>query len=241
MKRLLTAVLLILLSIPAYGIELSDPDPEDTRRITAIIQYTSEFRFGDNLKKGDEVVYEVNDETQSEEYADHTLRVIDRNNNTTTVLELFEGNELFVEFFNKTKEVVRIWGKDIVGGDHELTLLSQQEVEEVVGKTNIDKNPMKELCKWKVTTPRENYSVKDKQIQCKLIELDIDETLPSKVQDGLRENSSEISVLMSNDVPKMLPLVPVAVACTGKKEFLMDNAGFVRNNNLRLKSYRKGD
>jgi hypothetical protein len=241
MRRILFAFLMILLTIPVFCIELSEPDPEDTRRITAIIQYTSEFRFGDNLKKGDEVVYEVNEE-ENEEYAEHVLKVIDKNDTKTTVLELFEGNELYVEFLNTSKKVTRIWGKDIAGGDHNLTLLSQNEIDEVVGKAKLNEDLMKNINKWKVSNLRDNYEVANQQVQCREIELDIDKLdLPESAKDKLREKKTESSILVSNDIPKMLPLVPVAVPNIGKKEFLTDNAGFVRNNNLRLKSFKRGE
>lgn len=47
-------------------------------------------------------------------------------------------------------------------------------------------------------------------------------------------------IVLSDDVPKLLPLVPVAVSNITKKELLTeDNAGFVSNNLLRLKYFNK--
>ena len=42
-------------------------------------------------------------------------------------------------------------------------------------------------------------------------------------------------IILSNDVPKLLPLVPIAVTNLAKKEILArNNAGFVSNKNLKL-------
>ena len=234
--------MLIIFAFQIFCIELSEPDPEDTKRITAIIQYTSEIRFSSNLNKGDEVVYEVNEENKTEEYSKHILRVIDKNDSTTTVLELFEGNELYIEFFNTTKKVKKIWGKDIAGGEHNLTLLLDKELREIIESKNNLTRSISKINKWKIANPKDDYEVNNSRISYMKIELDIDNMdVPEKTKKVLRENKAENTLLLSNDVPKMLPLVPVAFTNMSKKEILKENdAGFVENDNLRLKSFKRG-
>lgn len=241
MKKLIFMLSLITILMPIYSFELSEPDPEDTKRITAIIQYTSELRFGDDLKKGDEVVYEVNDEAISEEYSNHILRVIDRNDSTTTILELFEGNELYVEFKNSNKKVIKIWGKDIAGGDHSLTLLSENKLNNIITEISTNTPENIRLKKWKISEIRDEMDINNQIINCKKIDLDIDNLdLPKSVKNELRGKKSETYITLSDDVPKMLPLVPVAFISISKRELLTnENAGFVENNNLKLKSFIK--
>ncbi len=242
MKKLLLSVLLIIFTIQIFCIELSEPDPVDTKRITAIIQFTSEFRFSSNLNEGDEVIYEVNEENKTEEYSEHILKVIEKNDSTTTVLELFEGNKLFVEFTNSNKRVVRIWGKDIAGGDHNLTLLSDNELREIIESKNNLTRSLSKINKWNVSNAKDEYEVNNRRISYMKIELDVENLdIPEKTKKVLRENKAENSLLISNDIPKMLPLVPVAFTNMSKKEILIENdAGFVENNNLRLKSFKRG-
>lgn len=241
MKKLLLVIIVILILLPVFGLELSEPDPEDTKRITAIIQFTSVFRFGDNLKKGDEVVYEVNTEVKTDEFSEHILRVIDKNDNNTTILELFEGNELYVQFENISKRVIRIWGKDIAGGDHFLNLLSADELDNIVTKKYNNTPDEIKLNKWKTTEANEEYDVNNQFINCMTIELDIDNLdLPTTLKEKMRKEKNDNLITLSNDIPKMLPLVPVAFINLSKKELLKnDNAGFVQNKNLKLRSYIK--
>jgi hypothetical protein len=241
MKKALLAFILITMVLPIYSIELSEPDPEDTKRITAIIQYTSVFRFGNNLKKGDEVVYEVNEVVKTDEYSEHILKVIDKDNNSTTVLEIFEGNELYIQFESNTKKVIKIWGKDIAGGDHFLTLLSDNELDNIITEKNNNTPEEIKLNKWKTSEPSDEYDVNNQVIHCKIIELDIDNLdLPATLKEKMRKENNENSITLSDDIPKMLPLVPVAFTNTSKREMLTyDNAGFVQNINLTLKSFIK--
>lgn len=241
MKKALILLVAIKLGFAffCYGqIELSEPVPEDTKRITAIIQYTSSFRFGDDLKLGEKVVYQVNNVDNPEDYSEHSLEVISRNDSTTIVLELFEGNELYVEFRNISKKVTAIWGKDILGGNHILTLLTENELQEIE-KTKEQKVPKKlKLSNWKVSSELIDYQLNDSNISCKKIEIDnINGELSAEMVDILNQ---EEKMIMSDEIPKMLPLVPVAFVNISKKDALKNtNSGFVQNNNLTLKNFIK--
>ncbi|PID28756.1 MAG: hypothetical protein CSB55_03135 [Candidatus Cloacimonadota bacterium] len=242
MRKLLLVFLMIIITSQISGIELSEPDPDDTKRITAVIQLTSEFRFSSNLNEGDEVIYEINEDNPTEEYSEHILKVIDKNDSTTTVLELFEGNKLFTEFTNSNKRVVRIWGKDIAGGDHNLTLLSDNELREIIKSKNNLPGIFSKINKWQIINSRDKYELNGSSISYIKIELDLDNMdISKKTKEILRANKAENTLLLSNDIPKMFPLVPVAFTNMSKKDILTKNdAGFVKNNNLRLKSFKRG-
>lgn len=241
MKKVIFTILTIVVISQLFGNELSQPDPDVTKRITAFIQYTSEYRFGNDLKEGDEVVYKIEGIKDDPVFGVHILKVIDKNEKTTTVLEIFEGNKLFVEFTNDTKKVIKIWGFDIEGGEHNLELLSFNEIEKVLGINESNIAEIQKFIEWDYVTTNNQRTADGEAINCKSLKLRIKKNELSKnIQDVLIKLQEIEKIVLSDEVPKLLPLVPVAVLNLDKKNLLSrDNAGFVSNKNLKLKSFIK--
>jgi len=239
MRKTIIIIAIILFNLQLFGNELSQPDPEVTRKITAAIQYSSSYRFGDDLKQGDEVVYEVDGVRDDPVFGVHKLKVITKNETTTTILEEFEGNKLFLEYHSATKRVIKIWGYDIEGGEHNLKLLSDNVVKQVLGVNERSEDEFQKFIEWDYKDVNNQITVNGKTINCKSLKPKIKENgLPKNIQDALLELQDLEKIVLSDEIPKLLPLVPVAVPNLAKRDLLSgDNAGFVNNKLLKLKSY----
>ena len=222
--------------MPIYSFELSEPDPEDTKRITAIIQYTSKFRFSSNLEQGDKVVYKIIEDSMADEFNVHSLEVLKKDGQFTTVVEKFDGNEVYVKFESESRNVVEIWGKDITGRDHNLRILPNSDVENIMQKMNKPAKITSNMMNWKINVEREehfigNNSINSFKISPQVKDSDIPDDLKQQISTSIEKNT----LYLSEDVPKMYPLIPVSFQCLDKEDILLQTeAGFVKNNSLDL-------
>lgn len=201
----------------------------------------SPMRFGSDLKHGDRVVYHYKDIGNKENV--HSLEVFSKDDKNMIILEQFEGNSVYIRLDNKTKEVFAIWGTDEFGESQTIDVLSKNELSVFENEVDMMFNEGDSILKvsdsfyLEARTKKKQIGV-NSRINTFDVKMDIEKTkIPAELSQQF-EHDNKLS--LSNEVPKMFPLLPVAVTNFNKRSILKQcSYGFVENSVLELRSFRK--
>lgn len=209
--------------------------------IAGYIQLLSPLRFGNNLKVGDRVEYQYISNTESQ--MTHSLEVVSKDDRNMVILEKFEGNDVYVRIDSSSKAVSEIWGTDEFGENQRLTILSSEQLQVFENEVNelfesINSIMNYDECFYLEAQTEKKLIQGKKKISTFEVKVDIQKTnIPTKLVQSFKD---ENKLILSNEVPKMLPLIPVALASLNKKNIIsQNNYGFIENNVLKLRSYNK--
>ena len=211
------------------------------KQIAGYIQMLSPVRFGNNLKLGDRVVYCYKTEGDNESI--HSLEVYSKDDKNMVILEEFEGNAVYIRLDNKTKVVTEIWGTDEFGENQTIDVLSKNELSTFENEINDMFARADSFLQISSSFYLETQADK-KQVGLNSIINTIDVRMDVSKTNIPVELSEEVAkdnkLILSSDVPKMLPLIPVALSNFNKRSILKQyDYGFVENNILELRSFRK--
>jgi hypothetical protein len=240
--------LILLMLLYVLGTNLSCDNNEsilksgnEKKLIAGYIQMLSPIRFGNDLKLGDRVVYCYKTEGNNESI--HSLEVYSKDDKNMVILEEFEGNAVYIRLDNKTKEVTEIWGTDEFGENQTIDVLSKNELSTFENEINDMFATADSFLQISDSFYLEAQTVKkhigqDSRINTIDVKMDIAKT---KISDEISEEvAKDNKLILSSDVPKMLPLIPVALSNYNKRSILSQyDYGFVENNVLELRSFRK--
>lgn len=211
------------------------------KQIASYIQMLSPIRFGNDLKLGDRVVYCY--KTAGNNESIHSLEVYSKDDKNMVILEEFEGNAVYIRLDNKTKEVTEIWGTDEFGENQTIDVLSKNELSTFQNEINDMFATADSFLQIRDSFYLEAQTVKkhigqDLRINTIDVKMDIAKT---KISDEISEEvAKDNKLILSSDVPKMMPLIPVALSNYNKRGLLKQyDYGFVENNILELRSFRK--
>lgn len=159
------------------------------------------------------------------------------------ILEEFEGNAVYIKLDNKTKEVIEIWGTDEFGENQTIDVLSKNELSTFENEINDMFATADSFLQISNSFYLEAQTVKkhigqDSRINTIDVKMDITKT---NISDEISEEvAKDNELILSSDVPKMLPLIPVALSNFNKRSILKQyDYGFVENNVLELRSFKK--
>ncbi len=211
------------------------------KQIAGYIQLLSQIRFGNDLKLGDRVVYCYKAEGNNDSV--HSLEIMSKDDNNMVILEEFDGNSVYVRMNSNTKEVLAIWGTDEFGQDQVLNVLSKNELtifeDEISEMFNVADSILQINESFYFDANTEIKQV-DQNSRVNTIDVKMDITKTKIPEEISQEVIKENRLVLSSDVPKMLPLIPVALSNYNKRGLLKQyDYGFVENNILELRSYRK--
>ncbi len=240
--------LILLMLLYVLGTNLSCDNNEsilksgnEKKLIAGYIQMLSPIRFGNDLKLGDRVVYCYKTDGNDERI--HSLEVYSKDDKNIVILEEFEGNAVYIRFDNKTKEVTEIWGTDEFGENQTIDVLSKNELSTFENEINDMFATADSFLQISKSFYLEAQTVKkhigqDSRINTIEVKMDFAKT---KISDEIYEEvAKDNKLILSSDVPKMLPLIPVALSNFNKRSILKQyDYGFVENNVLELRSFRK--
>jgi len=238
---LLMCVYTLFTNLLCEDIESIMESGNEKKKIAGYIQMLSQIRYGNNLKLGDRVVYRYKAEGNNDSI--HSLEVVSKDDKNMVILEEFDGNSVYVRLDNITKEVLAIWGTDEFGQDQTLDVLSKSELSTFESEINdmfkVADSILQINESFYFDTNTEIKQV-DQNSRVNTIEVKMDITKTNIPDELSQEVRKENKLVLSSDVPKMLPLIPVALANFNKRSILKQyDYGFVENNILELRSFRK--
>ncbi|MBI9031500.1 hypothetical protein JEZ13_05825 [bacterium] len=211
------------------------------KQIAGYIQMLSPIRFGNDLKRGDRVVYCYKTEGNNESI--HSLEVYSKDDKNMVILEEFEGNAVYIRLDNKTKEVTEIWGTDEFGENQTIDVLSKNELSTFENEINDMFATADSFLQISGSFYLEAQTVKkqvglNSRITTIDVKMDFAKTnIPVELSEEVAKDNE---LILSSDVPKMLPLIPVALSNFNKSSILKQyDYGFVENNVLELRSFKK--
>ncbi len=240
--------LILLMLLYVLGTNLSCDNNEsilksgnEKKLIAGYIQMLSPIRFGNDLKLGDRVVYCYKTEGNNESI--HSLEVYSKDDKNMVILEEFEGNAVYIRLDNKTKEVTEIWGTDEFGENQTIDVLSKNELSTFENEINDMFATADSFLQISNSFYLEAQTVKKhigqgSRINTIDVRMDVSKTnIPVELSEEVAKDNK---LILSSDVPKMLPLIPVALSNFNKRSILKQyDYGFVENNILELRSFRK--
>lgn len=222
-KVLLLTLLSLILVLTAIEQELLDEEIEAQKDMMAFMQYTACFRYGDDLKVGDMVVYAPHD--CDDVNVTSSMEVIDRTEEEVWVLEKIDGNDIYICINPETKKLKKIWGYDELGNKHEPTLISDNEVTQRVSEMMMEQQIMNrnQNLNWVKTMKSETREIENKSISVNEI------------------SASNKKMVYSNEIPKLIPF-DLSIELINEHDDIPSNlGGFVENEWLKLVSFTKGE
>jgi hypothetical protein len=200
-----------------FAQDLSENDQQ-----AALIQYTLKYRFTPDLKVGDWVKYEITGE--GAEGAGIELKVTGEEKGNFWIEEKFQGVEVQYLVDLKQMKLIKAKGVDETGSEFELTLLSDEKLDEMMGMFKIQmeqQGSYAQFVSWKEGDKTEELVVPGGTFACIYLRPEYAEQYAKQIEDYkklLREQGktdaeidaavygNEPRLYFSDDVPKMLPM-----------------------------------
>jgi len=233
---------LALLSLFFTGLIADDPKYEgltqdDKVQMANLIQASSVYRFGDDLKKGD-----YNQYFDYEDSVNIIIKVVEETPKELIIEEKnVEDNVCFLITIQKsTKEVVNITYKvdDII---ETIPLLSKNELakmdKDIQGYFQTQKKKNKES-HWRVSANQTVIPVNVEQLSCNYLEMQFDTIPMLNSQNNSKELKENSRIYYSNKVKKMLPL-PYLIDALYTSDLKAIKGGLVQYPKCKLISYSK--
>jgi len=204
-------------------------DIEAQNDMAAFMQYSVQYRFGDNLLVGDKVEYKQNGDESNETI--YELEVTEKTENGIWIVEKFEGNEVHLLVNLDNGKLLEIWGYDESGNMHEPELLQDYEVEERLQDMFNYSKLIGIPTEYK---ERESKDLRydNKTIACKLL-------YPIINNEAGKFDDKESVIVFSDEIPKMIPFHASISLLNADKYFDDVVSGFVADNTIELKSFIK--
>ena len=242
--------LIILFITSSYNILLAqDWEDEDDaaiekeaqEQLAAMLQWTTQYRFGKDLKVGDRVEYKfVGNENQSTAVE---LEVTKEERGGVWIVEKFEGNEVHMLVDLKTMTLLDLFGYDEEGERQEPFLLDDDKVLEKIDEMMNMAKAMSEMgipIGWDDVKNRETITTTVGSLSCTYLEPKFSEEITKNMKsDEIVEMNEVMKLYFSEDVPKLLPFEIAMPAMVSSKAFEEIKGGFVKNIDLEIKEYLK--
>jgi len=216
-------------------------EKEAQEQLAAMLQWTTQYRFGKDLKVGDRVEYKfIGDENQSTAVE---LEVTKEERSGVWIVEKFEGNEVHMLVDLKTMTLLDLFGYDEEGERQEPPLLNKNKVLEKIDEMmNIAKG-MGEMgipIGWDDVKNRETITTTVGSLSCTYLEPKFSEEITENMKsDELVEMNEAMKLYFSEDIPKLLPFEIAMPAMVSSETFEIIQGGFVKNIDLEIKEYIK--
>ncbi|MCK4584866.1 hypothetical protein KAU13_05560 [candidate division WOR-3 bacterium] len=218
--RLAMITLAMLVGLISNANDLFAQELSEEVKMTAMIQYTMEYRFGKDLKVGDWVKYQMIEEgTKTGEIE---LKVTKQEKGGVWIVEEFPGMKIHLLVDLKRMKVLKGFGIDDEGEKREATLLDDKELAEVIA---MFKNQMEQegvysqVISWKKGEETEKVDVPAGSFTCSYLEPEYSEQHKKQIEDYIKllrehgKSDAEIEevkksgrLYFSKDVPRLLPM-----------------------------------
>ncbi len=198
-------------------------DFEDEDMRTAVVQYTLKYRFSPDLKTGDMVKYEL-EEDESEEPEILELKVTGEEKDNLWIEEHFKRNEVHYLIDPDQMELLKVKGTDEDGNTYELDPLDKAKFSDKMGMINMmmDKQGARQQIKsWKKSDRQETADCPAGSFDCELLvpvysdlyNSQVEEYRSAMKQSGRSDDEiaaeitrNEPKLLFSGKVPRMIPI-----------------------------------
>jgi hypothetical protein len=199
-----------------FAQELSD----EVRQL-AMIQYTLQYRFADNLKVGDRVKYERIE--QGAKAGEIELEVTQEEKTGFWIVEKFQGNEFHLLVDLKQMKLLKALSIDKEGKKHEAIPLSDEKVANLI---EMFKKQMEQgrgaspIIGWVKSEKTEKVDISTGSFTCVYLKPKFSEQYAKETQDYVKKmekegkSAAEIEkwkkeprLYFSKDVPRLLPLM----------------------------------
>lgn len=212
-------ILVLSLCIPynAYSQDLNDIEQQ-----TAIMQYTSEYRFGKDLKVGDMVKYTI-ESVEGEEPTVIQLKVSDKKSGMLIIDEITGMMVIHYQINPANMKLISITGTDPNGDDINLKPLSDERYEQVMEmfKARIKQGAYTQFVAWEEGSEAEQVNTPAGSFKCIYLHPKYSEMYAQQMK-GYEESlkaqgkseaeikkviyENEPRIYFNNDVPKLLPM-----------------------------------
>jgi len=212
---MITLVMLVGLISSANLLQAQELSEE--AEMSAMMQYTLEYRFGKDLKVGDFVKYQL-------EEGELELKVTKQEKGGVWIVEEFPGMKIHLLVDLKRMKVITGFGIDEKGEKHEANPLSDKEIAEIIeiGKKEMEQEgAYSQFVSWKKGEETEKVDVPAGSFTCSYLEPEYSEQYKKRIEDYIKllrehgksdaEIDAEISkneprLYFSKDVPRLLPM-----------------------------------
>jgi len=212
---------------------------EAQEQLAAMLQWSVKYRFGKDLKVGDRVEYKlIGDDNNNIEVE---LEVTKEERGGVWIVEKFDENEVHMLVDLQTMTLLYLFGYDGEGKRQEPPLLNEKKVSEKIQEvTNIAKASGAAIG-WDQVKRQETIKAPVGSLQCTYLEPDFSEDISKNItSEQMAELKKEMRFYFSEDVPKLLPFLNVAVPAIVSSDAYRDmDKGFVKNMDIELIDYSK--
>jgi hypothetical protein len=195
----------------------------ENEKQAAMIQYTLKYRFGQDLKVGDWVKYNLLTE-EGEKAAEIELKVTREEKGGVWIEEKFHGGEINLLVDLKRMKMLQTTGTDEEGKKHEITPLSDEKLAEVISmfkKQMEQQGAYSQFVSWKKGEKTEKVDITAGSFTCVYLKPEYSEQHAKQIEDYIKllkeqgKSAAEIDaeiykneprLYFSNDVPKLLPV-----------------------------------
>ncbi len=214
-------------------------EKEAQEQLAAMLQWTTQYRFGKDLKVGDRVEYKLIGD--DENITEIELEVTKEERGGVWIVEKFEGNEVHMLVDLKTMTLLDLFGYDEDGERQEPPLLNKNKVLEKIEEMKNMAKGMGEMgipIGWSNVKNRENINTPIGSISCTYLEPNFSEEITKNMKaDELVEMNEAMKLYFSEDVPKLFPFEIAMPAMVSSENFEIIKGGFVKNIDLEIKVY----
>lgn len=242
-KKLLPILLLIIYtSCFCQVLTEKEEDLKYKEDMTAIMQYTAEFRFGSDLQVGDLVEYR--EKTSEKKESTLSLEVTEKTAEGLWIVEKFDDNEVHMLFDPVTKKLKKIWGYDDRNEYQEFSIIQNRVIEarlpdikQQIKENSFSDSIFTERKFEEVITEAGTFNCNSFIQSVNLGEATRD--IPKSILEKMQHDSK---LYFSEEVPKLFPLMHVSFLLIGRDDPLRGlDTGFVKNKTLELTKFREGD
>lgn len=251
--RLAMITLAMLVGLISSANLLQAQELSEEVEMSAMMQYTLEYRFGKDLKVGDFVQYQLGEEDVLE------LKVTKQEKGGVWIVEEFPGMKIHLLLDLKRMKLIAGFGIDDKGEKHEANPLSDKELAKVIEmmkKEMEQQGAYSQFVSWKKGEETEKVDVPAGSFTCSYLEPEYSEQYKKQIEDYIKllrehgksdaEIDAEISkneprLYFSKDVPRLLPMQIAIGWVPWIGVFKEVNGGIVKvpHMQLELKAYSK--
>lgn len=170
------------------------------------------------------------------------LEVLGKNKDGLLINEIFDGSSLFIRWNPKLEKIVNIYGYDEENQYHKPVLLPENDVRENLKKLQQTSKILNFETNFIEDRNVVNLRINKRTIKCKKIIPKISDKIKEKLsQAQIEKYQKETSLYFSEDIPKLLPFIYITLNFINSLDILDKEVGFVKNNEIELIDYHKGD
>lgn len=236
-RKYLMFIGLLMIFLSLYALDSYEDEEESyldmnaQNDMIAFVQYTSPYRFSDDLNQGDKIIYQTKNQTNNVV----SLEVMRKSQTEIEIEEKFEGNIVHYIIDPKTKKIIKLSGSDEEGQQYECVLLP---IEEVNRRIQSMREPVSIRFNLQ-NTQKSSMNIASKNLECTIL-------MPTMKDDNESDEEQNNSILnnspiFSKDIPYMLPVKISNYIFNNEQVFSNFKEGFVKNNSYEIKEFNKGE